>query len=506
MSFTGNYNSGKVLNIHGALYIRQVRTSPSTADYLGQGVYDSTTYINAGGANNNFIWQINGGQKMYLSNAGYFGVGVNPTSDFHLQGTQFRHNDATGWHDYSFTISPGVVQLASTASFSIQTANVSVTSTASSTSTTTGALVVAGGVGVGGNVNIGGAVTGGGIRTTSTSTPPPSPTVGDIWYITGSDIIARFTNDGTTSSWVDITGPAIVSGGSVGPQGPQGPLGYTGSQGTAYDVAASSTGYFGFPVGTTAQRPLSSTATGATRINSDTGFLEIYYTSTWINTVINFKMGQTQSYPGVSAAAIKAATGTTIDGFYWINLPGVGSTYVYCDMNTDGGGWMLAAKLFNDTSKFSSYTSVDWTATSTFNATQGPTFGGHIKTDVYNYWVATTGQRLSIGSLANNLYETWSGYSMTSLLNATTLNSQNSRAQWIAWLAAGSSQTAADFSGQPNCNQAGTNKSYNTKARIGISMNNENDCNTNDSVIGFGLGNGPAGSNIALVVGWIWVK
>jgi hypothetical protein len=88
-----------------------------------------------------------------------------------------------------------------------------------STSTTTGALVVAGGVGVGGNVNIGGTVTGGGIRSTSSSSAPANPTVGDIWYITGTDAIARYTSDGVTSAWLDITSPTVgssVSGSSGG--------------------------------------------------------------------------------------------------------------------------------------------------------------------------------------------------------------------------------------------------------------------------------------------------
>ena len=77
-------------------------------------------------------------------------------------------------------------------------------------------MVVTGGVGIGGNVNIGGTVTGGGIRTTSTSTAPAGATVGDIWYNTTTDDIYRYTSDGTTSAWIDITGPtgstpAVVS-------------------------------------------------------------------------------------------------------------------------------------------------------------------------------------------------------------------------------------------------------------------------------------------------------
>jgi len=82
-----------------------------------------------------------------------------------------------------------------------------VTNTSNSTSTTTGAIVVSGGIGVGGNITVGGTVTGGGVRTTSTSTPPVNPTVGDIWYNTTTDDIYRYTTDGTTSAWIDITGP-----------------------------------------------------------------------------------------------------------------------------------------------------------------------------------------------------------------------------------------------------------------------------------------------------------
>lgn len=94
-----------------------------------------------------------------------------------------------------------------------------ISSTASSTSTTTGALIVAGGVGIGGNVDIGGNIIAGGVRSTTGPTTPVPATVGDIWYNTTNDVIYRYDFDGTTSTWVDITGPASIGIGSIGSLG-----------------------------------------------------------------------------------------------------------------------------------------------------------------------------------------------------------------------------------------------------------------------------------------------
>ena len=89
-----------------------------------------------------------------------------------------------------------------------KTGNIILAGNTQSTSTTTGALQIAGGVGIGGNVNIAGTITGGGIRSTSTSTAPANPTVGDIWYDTLTDDIYRYTSDGNNSYWLDVTGAA----------------------------------------------------------------------------------------------------------------------------------------------------------------------------------------------------------------------------------------------------------------------------------------------------------
>ena len=82
-----------------------------------------------------------------------------------------------------------------------------VLSTTSSISTTTGAVVVAGDVIIAGTVNVNTVVAPGVPKSTTTSTPPPAPSIGDIWYYTGSDLVFRYTNDGVNSVWVDITGP-----------------------------------------------------------------------------------------------------------------------------------------------------------------------------------------------------------------------------------------------------------------------------------------------------------
>jgi hypothetical protein len=87
-----------------------------------------------------------------------------------------------------------------------------INSSTQATSTDSGALqVINGGAGIGGNLFVGGVVVGGGVRTTSSTTAPTNPTVGDIWYETANDVVYRYTNDGTTSYWIDITGPTLAA-------------------------------------------------------------------------------------------------------------------------------------------------------------------------------------------------------------------------------------------------------------------------------------------------------
>lgn len=78
-----------------------------------------------------------------------------------------------------------------------------ISTTTTATNTVTGALIVKGGAGIGQNLYVGGTITGGSIRSTTAASPPANPTVGDIWYNSSTDVMYRYTFDGTSYYWVD---------------------------------------------------------------------------------------------------------------------------------------------------------------------------------------------------------------------------------------------------------------------------------------------------------------
>ena len=78
-------------------------------------------------------------------------------------------------------------------------------------SATSGGFQVVGGLGVLGNIVSAGNIVGGGVRSTTSASAPSNPTVGDIWYLQGTDVTYRYTYDGTSYYWIDITGPTAIS-------------------------------------------------------------------------------------------------------------------------------------------------------------------------------------------------------------------------------------------------------------------------------------------------------
>jgi hypothetical protein len=72
-------------------------------------------------------------------------------------------------------------------------------------------LTVYGGNVLAANITATGNIVGGGVRTTTSASAPSNPTVGDIWYSTTDNTTLRYTNDGSSSFWLDIGGPTSAA-------------------------------------------------------------------------------------------------------------------------------------------------------------------------------------------------------------------------------------------------------------------------------------------------------
>jgi hypothetical protein len=57
--------------------------------------------------------------------------------------------------------------------------------------------------------------TGGGNKSTSSSTPPVAPGIGDFWYDTLTDVLYRYTTDGVSDFWFDLSGQSVGGGSSL---------------------------------------------------------------------------------------------------------------------------------------------------------------------------------------------------------------------------------------------------------------------------------------------------
>ena len=98
--------------------------------------------------------------------------------------------------------------------------------------------------------------------------------------------------------------------------------------------------------------------------------------------------GSTAAKAAPSAKYLQSAFGNYNDGTYWINLPYVGPTQVYCLLNSavNGGGWMMAMKATRGTTF--PYSSNYWTSANTLNPAQTNRNDGDAKFNTMNYYYA----------------------------------------------------------------------------------------------------------------------
>ena len=65
------------------------------------------------------------------------------------------------------------------------------------------------GINISGNITATGNIWGGGVRSTASGTEPTDPGQGDIWYNTDTDVVYRYTFDGTSYYWIDFYGSTL---------------------------------------------------------------------------------------------------------------------------------------------------------------------------------------------------------------------------------------------------------------------------------------------------------
>jgi hypothetical protein len=98
--------------------------------------------------------------------------------------------------------------------------------------------------------------------------------------------------------------------------------------------------------------------------------------------------GSTPSRAAPSAAYLMSK-GITTNGAYWINVPTVGPTRVYCllDPALNGGGWMQGMKIASGDGTFV-WSSSHWGSVSTVNPSDASNTEANHKNDVFNYFQA----------------------------------------------------------------------------------------------------------------------
>ncbi|HEY5147565.1 MAG TPA: fibrinogen-like YCDxxxxGGGW domain-containing protein [Polyangiaceae bacterium] len=198
-----------------------------------------------------------------------------------------------------------------------------------------------------------------------------------------------------------------------------------------------------------------------------------------------------------SCSNLLALAPSTPSGTYMLDPDGVGpgAAYsAYCDMTHDGGGWTLALKANGAiASSHFTYGSALWTNTATLNAGSADRSHSEAKFQAFSRVVASAVLLEMVDTSASpaptntQVITLQSPATLLSLVNGPYTPTALGRSAWVT--------LADDASLELNCNVEGFNAYFSApyaRARIGLIANNENDCNTPDSAIGFGVEDGPS--------------
>jgi hypothetical protein len=220
---------------------------------------------------------------------------------------------------------------------------------------------------------------------------------------------------------------------------------------------------------------------------------------------VTAKDGSSSINAAISAAQLKIDYPTKPDGKYWIDLPTVGPTELYCIMDSayNGGGWMLAMKATTTATTFS-YASTYWTTANTLNKTEVSRNNADAKYDVMNYFLAKDMMAIwpdipnsgaESGSIDNLTNWTWLQNNFHNSGSTTTLISKFSGAQVAYETSLNGTMTfngygATAFSKQAGFTFYGINYTTlaNASVRWGFAWNNEAQQASNDVSGGIGMG------------------
>ena len=221
------------------------------------------------------------------------------------------------------------------------------------------------------------------------------------------------------------------------------------------------------------------------------------YAGCTTSTLYKYFDGSTSARAAPSALYIKNHTGTNVNGIYWINLPIVGPTQIYCIMDSavDGGGWMMAMKATRGTTFF--YDSSHWTQNTTLNPTDTTRNDGDAKFNTMNHFKCKDMLALwpdiqvAGGSLTLSTYNNWCWMknNFNGGVKQTLINFFGTGIANFSFGAAKGPERGYIFSSQAGFSFYGINFTVLAAFRVrwGFAWNNEFDWNSNDVSGGIGM-------------------